>query len=57
MRQGSLFDLLPSDNPDEAIGLAGMMPAVRAEMNRVSSGNLAAFFCISARYGFYHYSE
>jgi hypothetical protein len=35
MRQGSLFDLLP-DNPDESIGLAGMMPAVRAEMNRAA---------------------
>lgn len=37
MRQGSLFDLLPPDNPDEAIGLAGMMPAIRAEMNRVAA--------------------
>lgn len=37
MRQGSLFDLLPPDNPDEAVGLAGMMPAVRAEMNRVAA--------------------
>jgi hypothetical protein len=35
MRQGSLFDLLPK-NPDESIGLAGMMPAVRAEMNRAA---------------------
>ncbi|SBV95570.1 conserved hypothetical protein [uncultured delta proteobacterium] len=37
MRQGSLFDLLPPENPDEAIGLAGMMPSVRAEMNRVAA--------------------
>jgi len=37
MRQGSLFDLLPPDNPEESIGMAGMMPAIRAEMNRVAS--------------------
>lgn len=37
MRQGTLFDLLPPENPEEAIGLAGMMPAVRAEMNRVAA--------------------
>ena len=37
MRQGSLFDLLPPDNPDETVALVGMMPAVRAEMNRVAA--------------------
>lgn len=37
MRQGSLFDLIPPENPDEAVGLVGMTPAVRAEMNRVAA--------------------
>jgi hypothetical protein len=36
MRQGSLFDLLPPNQPDEIIGLVGVMPAVRAAMNRVA---------------------
>ena len=37
MRQGSLFDLIPSENPEEAIGLIGVMSSVRAEMSRVAA--------------------
>ena len=38
MRQGPLFDLLPPEDPDTSIGLSGMMPAIRADMNRAASG-------------------
>jgi hypothetical protein len=37
MRQASLFDLLPPENPEEAIGLIGVVPSVRAEMSRVAA--------------------
>lgn len=37
MRQGSLFDLLPTENPEEAIGLVGVMPSIRAEMGKVAA--------------------
>lgn len=36
MRQASLFDILPQADPDESVGLAGVMPAIRAAMNRVA---------------------
>lgn len=36
MKQGSLFDILTQADPDEAVGLAGLMPAIRAAMNRVA---------------------
>ena len=36
-RQGSLFELLPAENPDEAIGVVGMVPAIRAEMHRAAA--------------------
>ena len=36
MLQGSLFDIFPKADPDDAVGLAGMMPAIRAAMNRVA---------------------
>ena len=36
MRQGTLFDILPPENPDSAVGLIGVMPAIRSEMNRVA---------------------
>lgn len=34
MKQGSLFDALSA--PDATVGLAGIMPAIRAAMNRVA---------------------
>lgn len=36
MRQGSLFDLLPPENPAEMVGVAGVMAEVCAEMNGVA---------------------
>ena len=35
-RQGSLFELLPADNPAEMVGVAGVMAEVCAEMNGVA---------------------
>lgn len=37
MRQASLFDLISPENPEEAIGLIGVMSSVRAEMSRVAA--------------------
>lgn len=36
MKQGSLFDILLRDGSDTIVGLAGVMPAVRARMNFVA---------------------
>lgn len=36
MKQGSLFDILTQADPDEAVGLAGLMPSIRAAMNRAA---------------------
>lgn len=36
MRQASLFDIHPQADPDEAVCLAGVMPSIRAVMNRVA---------------------
>jgi hypothetical protein len=36
MRQGSLFDILPPENPSEMVGVAGVMAEVCAEMNGVA---------------------
>lgn len=36
MRQASLFDITPQSTPDDAVGLAGLMPSIRAAMNRVA---------------------
>ena len=36
MRQASLFDILAPEDPDESVGLAGVVPAIRAAMNRVA---------------------
>ena len=36
MQQYSLFDILPEADPDDAVGLAGLMPSIRAAMNRVA---------------------
>ena len=36
MQQGSLFDLIPADNPVERAGVAGVMPDICAEMGAVA---------------------
>ena len=36
MRQGSLFDIHHHANPDDAVALAGLMPSIRAAMNRIA---------------------
>lgn len=36
MQQGSLFDILSQAAPEDAVGLAGLMPSIRAAMNRVA---------------------
>ena len=39
MRQMSLFEFTPASSDSEAVGLAGLMPAVRAAMNRVAGSD------------------
>ena len=36
MRQGSLFDLIPPENPIEMVGIVGVMAEVCAEMNALA---------------------
>lgn len=40
MQQASLFDISPAETCDESRGLAGLMPAIRARMNRIAAKDL-----------------